>query len=82
MDNVVVGLVIPNAREPDDELFPDRADSRALMVVQICVSIMFAQILSRIFDILLSMRTSQFLLFSVAPFIRHSQLILKKFVVL
>ena len=46
--------------------------------VPICVSSPFARILSRIFDVLLSMRISQFLLLSLAPFIRHSQLILKK----
>ena len=63
---------------PDDQSFPDREDSRTIMVVerigqpgvfspfQICVSIQFARIL----------------LLSLARFIRHSQLILKKFVVL
>ena len=50
--------------------------------VQVCVSIESAQILSRIFDVLLSMRTSQFLLLSLAPFLLHSQLTPKKFVVL
>ena len=50
--------------------------------VQICVSIPFARILSRIFDVLLSTRTSQFPLLPLTPFLRHAQLILKKFVVL
>ena len=54
----------------------------SFLLVQICVSIQFARILSHIFDDLLSMRTSQFLLLSLARFIQHSQLILKKFVVL
>ena len=34
-----------------------------------------------LFDVLLSMRTSQFLLLSLARFIQHGQPILKKFVV-
>ena len=50
--------------------------------VQICVNIQSARILSRIFDALLSMRTSQFLLLSLARLIQHAQLILKNFVVL
>ena len=41
--------------------------------VQICVSIQSARILSRIFDVLLSMRTSQFLLLSQARFIQHAR---------
>ena len=81
---------------PDDQSFPDREDSRvepswwlkgldnlaSFLNVQICVSIQSARILSRIFDVLLSMRTSQFLLLSLARFIQHAQLILKNFVVL
>ena len=50
--------------------------------VQICVSIQSAPILSRIFDVLLSMRRSQFLLLSLALFTQHAQLILNNFVVL
>ena len=50
--------------------------------VQICVNIQSARMLFRIFDALLSMRTSQFLLLSLARFIQHAQLILKNFVVL
>ena len=50
--------------------------------VQICVSIQSARILSRIFDVLLSMHTSQFLLLSLARFIQHAQLFLKNIVVL
>ena len=50
--------------------------------VQICVSIQSARILSRVFDVLLLNRTSQFLLLSRARFIQHAQLILKNFVVL
>ena len=50
--------------------------------VQICVSVQSARILSRIFDVLLSMCTFQFLLLSLARFIQHAQLILKNFVVL
>ena len=49
---------------------------------QICVNIQSARILSRIFDVLLMMRTSQFLLLSLTRFIQHAQLILKNFVVL
>ena len=56
--------------------------SGVFLNVQICVSIQSARILSRIFDVLLSMRTSQFLLLSLARFIQHAQLILKNFVVL
>ena len=79
---------------PDDQMFPDRKHSRTIMMVeriehlvffipvQICVSIPFARILSRIFDTFLSMRTSQFNLLPLTPFLRHSQLILKKFAVL
>ena len=50
--------------------------------VQICVNIQSARILSRIFDVLLTIRTSQFLLLSLAGFVQHTQLILKNFVVL
>ena len=50
--------------------------------VQIYVNIQSERILSRIFDVLLSMRTSQFLLLSLTRFIQHAQLILKNFVVL
>ena len=80
---------------PDDPSFPDREDNRTIMVVerigqfgvyphsvQICVSIQSARILSRIFDVLLSMCASQYLLLSLARFIQHAQLILKNFVVL
>ena len=54
----------------------------SFLPVQICVSIQIARILSYIFDVLLSMRTSQFLLLSLARFIQHAQLVLKKCVVL
>ena len=54
----------------------------SFLSVQICVGIQSAQILSRIFDVLLTMRTSQFLLLSLARFVHHAQLILKNFVVL
>ena len=50
--------------------------------VQICANIQSARILSRIFDVLLTMRASQFLLLSLARFVQHAQLILKNFVVL
>ena len=50
--------------------------------VQISTNIKSARILSRIFDVLLTMHTSQFLLLSLARFVKHAQLILKKFVVL
>ena len=49
---------------------------------QICVNMQSARILSRIFVVLLSMRTSQFLLLSLARFVQHDQLNLKNFVVL
>ena len=54
----------------------------SILSVQTCVSIQSARILSRIFDVLLSVSTSQFLLLSLARFIQHAQLILKNFVVL
>ena len=54
----------------------------SVLPVQICVSIQFARILSHIFDVLLSMHTSQFLLLSQARFSQHAQLFLNKFVVL
>ena len=50
--------------------------------VQICANIQSARILSRIFDVLPTMHTSQFLLLSLARFVKHAQLILKNFVVL
>ena len=53
-----------------------------ILNVQICVNIQSARILSRIFDVLLLVCTSQFLLLSLALFIQHAQLILKNFVVL
>ena len=48
----------------------------------VSMSIQSARILSRIFDVLLSVSTSQFLLLSLARLIQHAQLILKNFVVL
>ena len=50
--------------------------------VQNCVNIQSAQILSRIFDVLLTMDTSRSLLLSLALSVQHAQLILKSFVVL
>ena len=49
--------------------------------VQISARFQSARILSRIFDVLLSMKTSQFLLLSPTRSIQHAQLILKNFVV-
>ena len=54
----------------------------SILSVQISTSIQSARILSQIFDVLLSMNTSQFLLLSPTRSIQHAQLILKNFVVL
>ena len=103
MDNVFIGLVIPNVLEIETQIsllgqmiyrfqiartvepswWLNGLDNLvSFLSVQICVNILSARILSRIFDVRVSMHTSQFLLLSLARFIRHSQLILKKFVVL
>ena len=87
VDNVVIGLVILNALEIETQIsrlgqminrfqiartvepswWLNGLDNLASFLhVQICVSI-------------LSMRTSQFLLLSLAPFIQHAQLMLKNF---
>ena len=54
----------------------------SILSIQNCASIQSARVLSRIFDVLLTMRTSQSLLLSLARFAQHAQLILKNFVVL
>ena len=98
VDNVVIGLVILNALEIETQIsllgqmtndfqisrivepswWLNGLDNLAsLHNVQNCVNIQ-----SRIFDVLLTMRTSQSLLLSLERFVQHAQLILKNFVFL